>query len=250
MNPVMHSQGESPFGDDSVRMHTTVQAFNKALRSLLKQAQETWPDNKQVTKAYKKFKKIKQAYPVAPLRAFMTLVAPYEADIMTADSSYFAENVEVPGIDFKSLWAAADAEKQDRMITSLKTCYSVAKVQQSVPPNVMGTLEQSARECAQGFQSGQMNQGDVMGQIIQTSSKMVESMFGLDAEQSREMQQAMQTITGALGSGSGGGEGLGGLMELATSLLSNLGQNSQGAQMPSIVEPQQTRITNSLDEVD
>ena len=73
MNPVMHSQGE------------TVQAFNKALRSLLKQAQETWPDNKQVSKAYKKFKKIKQAYPVAPLRAFMTLVAPYEADIMTAD---------------------------------------------------------------------------------------------------------------------------------------------------------------------
>ena len=240
MNPVMHSQGE------------TVQAFNKALRSLLKQAQETWPDNKQVSKAYKKFKKIKQAYPVAPLRAFMTLVAPYEADIMTADSSYFAENVEVPGVDFKSLWAAADEEKQNRMITSLRTCYSVAKVQQSMPPNVMGTLEQSARECAQNFQNGQMNQGDVMGQIIQTSSKMVESMFGLDAEQSREMQQAMQSITGAIGSG-GGGEGLGGLMELATSLLSGLGQNAQNAQsaqMPSIVQPDQTRITNSLDEVD
>ena len=167
----------------------------------------------------------------------------------------------MPGVDFKSLWAAADEEKQNRMITSLRTCYSVAKVQQSMPPNVMGTLEQSARECAQNFQNGQMNQGDVMGQIIQTSSKMVESMFGLDAEQSREMQQAMQSITGNLrtfgasnpiGSG-GGGEGLGGLMELATSLLSGLGQNAQNAQsaqMPTIVQPDQTRITNSLDEVD
>jgi hypothetical protein len=137
---------------------TTVTAFNTMLKSFLEELTEVFPEQRDVATFLAGFDAFTTITPRKPLQLFVDAIAPHVDMLMTKDAGLFAA-LQFPGIDFNAMWTSpgvTDATR-DAIWQYLHTLFLLGTTVQSLPPELLASIETVAHDCAEKMQGGEMD---------------------------------------------------------------------------------------------
>ncbi len=138
---------------------STVQAFNTMLRSFLEELADVFPEETQISVFLEGFDPLVALTPRAPLDMFIAAMAPHAGLAMAKDPALF-DNLQFPGgINFKKLWSSADVSDatRDAIWQYINLLLLLCTTVQSMPAEMLQTIETVAQTCADKVQSGQLD---------------------------------------------------------------------------------------------
>jgi hypothetical protein len=137
---------------------TTVTAFNTMLKSFLEELAEVFPEQRDVATFLAGFDAFTMITPRKPLQLFVEAISPHTDQLMTKDAKLFAA-LQFPGIDFNAMWTSpgvTDATR-DAIWQYLHTLFLLGTTVQSLPPELLASIETVAQDCADKMQGGEMD---------------------------------------------------------------------------------------------
>lgn len=159
---------------------STVEAFNTLMRNFVTELHETFPEFQELSLFVTGYDALTAAAPSKPLELFMESVAPHAQLLMARDTALFEqEEVTLGGaINLKEMWHSPDLSQstRDAIWQYLTTLYVLGSTITSMPPEVLGTIETMAKDCASKVESGEMNMTDIMPALMSSMSSLIGSL--------------------------------------------------------------------------
>lgn len=137
---------------------TTLTAFNTMLKSFLEELAEVFPEHRDVATFLAGFDAFTAITPRKPMEVFTAAMSPH-ADLIMAKNPALFEKLQFPGIDFNAMWTSegvTDATR-DAIWQYLHTLFLLGTTVQSLPPELLLSIENVAHDCAEKMQGGQMD---------------------------------------------------------------------------------------------
>jgi hypothetical protein len=140
----------------------SVQAFNSVMDEFLTELKETFPEEKKLKVYYNGFLTMKKANPKKILELFMNNASPHATAITNRDESLFSTNNEIiPDVDLSVLWTDdLDADTKNAIWQYLNTLYVLGSTINSIPSNLLSTIEGVAEQCASQMGEDGMSSND------------------------------------------------------------------------------------------
>ena len=156
---------------------TTSNAFNELLKNFLSELRASFPEQKGLTMCLAGFDVMAATQPGLPMKMFMEAMHPHAALINARDSSLFQQPLELAGdVDLGDIWSQEDVtdSTRDAIWSYLQTLYMLGNTLQSLPPEVLNTIEKVAGECATQMEStGQMDMNAMAAAMMKSMSSMM-----------------------------------------------------------------------------
>ena len=132
---------------------TTLAAFNNMLKSFIEELVEVFPEQKDVATFLAGFDTFTAIGPRKPMEMFMAAVSPHAQLLMSKDASLFA-HIKFPGIDFQAMWTSEGVTDKTREAIwgYLHSLFLLGTTLQSLPPELLQSIESVAHECAEKMQ--------------------------------------------------------------------------------------------------
>jgi hypothetical protein len=158
---------------------TTTNAFNDLLKAFITELQSCFPEQRGLLLCLAAFDSVVASSPTKPLEMYMEAIGPHSALLMARDPSLFAQPIELAGnVDLSAIWAQEDVTDatRDALWQYLSTLYILGTTIQSVPADVLSSIEKVAGECATQMETtGRMDMNAMTSMLM---SKMSEMMGG------------------------------------------------------------------------
>lgn len=138
-------------------MTSTVQAFNTAMGNFLEQLSDLFPEETKIAIVRESFSSLASINPRKPMELFTAALAPFQNLVMAKDAALFDQPIELPGgLDMSALWVkeGVDQESRDAIWQYLQLLFMLGTTVQSLPPQLLETIENVAMSCASQFESG------------------------------------------------------------------------------------------------
>ena len=156
---------------------SSVQAFNSVMDEFLNDLKETFPEEKKIAVYYNTFETLKKTNPRKILELFMERAKPYANLITSRDDKLFTENDDIiPDVQLTRLWTSElDSESKNVIWQYLNTLYVLGTTINSIPSNLLSTIEGVAEQCA-----SQMGENAEEGGVPDMSSLLagMQNMIG------------------------------------------------------------------------
>jgi hypothetical protein len=156
---------------------STLDAFNTLMRNFITELNETFPEFKELAVFAMGYDAFVSLDPSKPLETFMETMEPHSSLIMGRDVSLFEqEGLALGGaIDLKQMWHSQDLSEatRDAIWQYLTTLYVLGSTIKSMSPEVLGTIESVAHDCANKVESGEMSMADIMPSLMQSMSSIL-----------------------------------------------------------------------------
>lgn len=137
---------------------STIQAFNTMLKTFVEELAAVFPEEKHIATFLAGFDPLVALSPRKPLELFVQAVGPHAQHVMARDPALF-EHLRFPGgIDFQVLWSSdiSDATR-DAIWQYLHLLFLLGTTVQSMPAEMLESIETVAKNCADKVQAGQMD---------------------------------------------------------------------------------------------
>lgn len=160
----------------------SVQAFNSVMDEFLSELKETFPEEKKLKVYYNSFLTMKKANPKKILELFMQNASPHSTLITNRDESLFSSNNEIiPDVDLSKLWNDdLDSDTKGAIWQYLNTLYVLGSTINSIPSNLLSTIEGVAEQCATQMSEEGMGGTDGkmpdMGSLLAGMQNMIGNM--------------------------------------------------------------------------
>ena len=156
---------------------SSLEAFNTLMKNFLTELNETFPEFQELNVFVAGFDAFVAIDARQPLNSFMEAFGPHATMIMGRDASLFEhEALSLGGaVDIKKMWHSPDLSDatRDAMWQYLTTLYVLGSTIQSMPPEILGTIESVAQDCASKVESGQMNMADIMPALMNSMGSIL-----------------------------------------------------------------------------
>ena len=156
----------------------TLEAFNTLMRNFIVELNETFPEFKELALFASGYDAFVALSPSKPLETFIETMGPHANLIMGRDVSLFEqEGLSLGGVvDLKEMWHSPDLSDstRDAIWQYLTTLYVLGSTINSMPPEVLETMESVAKNCADKVENGSMSMADIMPVLMNSMS----SIFG------------------------------------------------------------------------
>lgn len=132
-------------------MTSTVQAFNTMMGKFLGELSELFPEVTKIAIVQEAFAELVSLNARKPMELFTASLAPYQALVMAKDPALFDQPIELPGgLDMSTLWAKRDVDQasRDAMWQYIQMLFMLGTTVQSLPPQLLATIENVAMSCA------------------------------------------------------------------------------------------------------
>jgi hypothetical protein len=167
---------------------STSTAFNELLKNFLSELRASFPEQKGLTMCLAGFDVMATTQPAMPLKLFMEAMHPHAALLNARDSALFEQPLELAGnVDFADIWGQSDVTDSTReaIWSYLQTLYLLGSTIQSLPPEILNSIEKVAGECATQMETtGQMDMNAMAAAMMKSMSSM---MMGGGGEKKRAL---------------------------------------------------------------
>ena len=129
---------------------SSVQAFNSVMDEFLTDLKETFQEERKIAVYYNGFLTLKKANPRQVMNIFMERATPNASLITSKDEKLFTENDDIiPDLQLSKLWNNdIDSETKNAIWQYLNTLYILGTTINSLPSNLLSTIEGVAEQCA------------------------------------------------------------------------------------------------------
>ena len=159
---------------------STLEAFNTLMRNFLNELNETFPEFEELKVFAAGYDALVILSPHKPLETFMETMSPHANQIMGRDPALFEhDDLSLGGaVNLKAMWHSTDLSEgtRDAIWQYLTTMYVLGSTIQSMPPEILGTIETVAHDCASKVESGEMNMADIMPALMNSMSSLIGKM--------------------------------------------------------------------------
>lgn len=155
---------------------STLEAFNTLMRNFVTELSETFPEFKELQVFAGGFDALVALTPGKPLELFMETMGPHAALIMAKDPALFdKDDLNLSGVDLKAMWHSPDLSQstRDAIWQYFSTLYVLGSTIQSMPPEILGTIENVAHDCANKVETGELNMADLMPALMNSMSSII-----------------------------------------------------------------------------
>lgn len=156
---------------------STLDAFNTLMRNFVTELNETFPEFKELALFAAGYDAFVALSPSKPLDTFMETMGPHGNLIMSRDASLFEqEGLSLGGaVNLQEMWHSSDISQstRDAIWQYLTTLYVLGNTITSMPPEVLGTIETVAHDCASKVENGEMNMSDIMPALMSSMSSIL-----------------------------------------------------------------------------
>lgn len=139
-------------------MTSTVQAFNTMMGNFLDQLHGLFPEETRIAVVRESFASLASINARKPMELFTASLGPFQNLVMAKDAALFDKPINLPGgLDMSALWAkeGVDQESRDAIWQYLQMLFMLGTTVQSLPPQLLATIENVALSCASQFESGE-----------------------------------------------------------------------------------------------
>lgn len=137
---------------------STVQAFNTMLKSFLEELADVFPEETQIRLFLDGLDSLVALAPRGPLDMFIQALSPHAGLAMAKDPELFKRLQFPGGIDFNKLWSADISDNTREAIWQyINLLFLLGTTVQSMPAEMLQSIEQVAQNCADQMQNGQMD---------------------------------------------------------------------------------------------
>lgn len=137
---------------------STVQAFNTMLKNFLEELADVFPEETQIRLFLDGFDPLVALNPRGPLEMFIEALTPHAGLAMAKDPSIFQKLQFPGGIDFNKLWNSDISDNTREAIWQyINLLFVLGTTVQSMPPEMLQSIETVAKNCAEQMQSGQLD---------------------------------------------------------------------------------------------
>jgi hypothetical protein len=136
---------------------TTTSAFNQMMRNFLEELHATFPEEPKVGLVLESFDDLCGINQKKPMELFVAALAPHHALVMAKDPALFQQPIALPGgLNMSALWAKPDVDQstRDAVWQYLQMLLMLGTTVQSLPPQLLATIESVAQSCASQMPSG------------------------------------------------------------------------------------------------
>lgn len=169
---------------------STVQAFNTMMKNFVEELVDVFPEEAQLRVFLESFDTVTALTPRAPLELFVESLAPHASLAMAKDPALF-EKLQFPGgIDFQKLWAADISDNTREAIWQyINLLFVLGSTVQSMPAEVLQSIETVAQNCADQVQSGQLDFSALGGMLMNGGLANLAAGMAQPPAPSQEQQQ-------------------------------------------------------------
>ena len=168
----------------------SVQAFNSVMDEFLKELTETFPEEKKIKVYYNSFLTLKKTNPRKILEIFMSQASSKGSLITSRDEKLFSENDEIiPDVELSKIWNDnLDSETKDAIWQYLNTLYVLGTTINSIPSNLLSTIEGVAEQCASQMEGEAVTSGGApdMGSLLAGMQNMIGNMMPPQQKETKE----------------------------------------------------------------
>jgi hypothetical protein len=199
-------------------MSTSVQSFNTLMKQFLGELALTFPDHEEICLFQTMFDDLVRTNYKKPAQLFMGALQPYSDLVMQKNDHLFDQPISLGNrIDLSELWNTNGLSQtsKDAIWKYLHTLFLLGSTVCCLPPEILNTIDNLAKTCADGIKSGNVDlttvtksllNGDILQGIGEDGMKQLEDM----ATNIMPMLSSM-----GMGGAEGGAGGVGGLGGLA-----------------------------------
>ena len=178
---------------------STVQAFNSMLRDFLQELSEVFPEQRDLATFLDTFGAFVAISPRKPMEMFIEALTPHSDMLMARNPDLFVK-FEFPGVDLATMWNSegVSTATRDAIWQYLQTLFLLGSTVQSLPPELLKSIETVANDCADKMQNGELDFGAM-------ASALLGGLGPLAGLASGGLGPLAQLAAGATGKPSGGG---------------------------------------------
>lgn len=137
---------------------STVQAFNTMLKNFLEELADVFPEEPQIRLFLDGFDTVVALTPRGPLDMLIEALAPHADLAMAKNPELFAKLQFPGGIDFNKLWRSDISDNTREAIWQyINLLFLLGTTVQSMPAEMLQSIETVAKNCADQVQSGQLD---------------------------------------------------------------------------------------------
>ena len=159
---------------------STLEAFNTLMRNFINELNDTFPEFEELKVFAAGYDALVALTPRTPLETFMETMSPHANLIMNRDPALFEhDDLSLGGaVNLKAMWHSDDLSQgtRDAIWQYMTTLYVLGSTIQSMPPEILGTIETVAHDCANKVESGEMNMSDIMPALMNSMSSLIGKM--------------------------------------------------------------------------
>lgn len=146
---------------------TTLTAFNNMLKAFLDELVVVFPEQKDVATFAASFDTFVAISPRQPLDTFMAAMSPHAQLLMAKDPALFGQ-LQFPGIDFRAMWTSEGVTDVTKTAIwqYLQSLFLLGTTIQSLPPELLQSIETVAHDCAEKLQGGDMDFGTMASALM------------------------------------------------------------------------------------
>lgn len=156
---------------------SSLEAFNTLLKNFIVELNETFPEFSELSMFVAGFDALVAINPSQPLTSFMETFGPHSSLIMARDVSLFEqEDVSLGGaVDLHKMWHSEDLSDatRDAIWQYLTTLFVLGSTIQTMPPEILKSIEAMAGDCATKVETGQMNMADLMPALMNSMGSLM-----------------------------------------------------------------------------
>lgn len=153
---------------------SSVQAFNSVLEEFLGELETTFPENEMMKTKITSIKKSLHEEPKMVLQSFVKDTN--NQAIVGRDESYINESKFIKELHINEEWENVSKNTKDAIWQYLNTLYVLGTTINSIPENMLSTIENIAEQCASQF-NGENMSSDNMGNLLAGMQNMLGNMF-------------------------------------------------------------------------
>jgi hypothetical protein len=157
-------------------MSVTLTAFNTMMRSFLTELVNVFPEEKQLETYLNGFDELVKINARKPLDLFINAMGPHIELVMAKDERLFEKDLGFMGeLQIQKLWAQEDLSQntRDAIFKYLSTLCILSATINSLPPELLSTIETVAEDCASKIKQGGS------ADIASMTSMLMKNMGGL-----------------------------------------------------------------------
>ena len=156
---------------------SSLEAFNTLMRNFITELSETFPEFQELSLFAAGFDAFVAMDPSKPLETFMDAMGPHANLIMSRDVSLFEQDgISLGGtVNLKKMWKSQDLSDatRDAIWQYLTTLYILGNTINSMPPEILGTIESVAKNCAEKVENGELNMADIMPALMNSMGSIL-----------------------------------------------------------------------------
>ena len=159
---------------------SSTEAFNTLMKNFITELHETFPEFTELGLFVSGFDAFVAMDPMQPLTSFMQTIGRHSNLIMSRDDRLFEkEDVSLGGaIDLKKMWDSSDLSDatRDAIWQYIITLYVLGSTIQTMPPEILSSIESMASDCATKVETGQMSMTDLMPALMSSMGSLMGSL--------------------------------------------------------------------------